>query len=123
MPLNPTENYLRDRRDHVLLNFAGALGTTTRYLTGAGNYVGDGYPMPAPGKAVRLFVYDGANVRTTTLPTSFNQGDRLCLLAQYDAPWFQVTLRINNQDTGTYVNQVAANSNVQASLLVQLAVY
>ncbi len=123
MPLNPTENYLRDRRDHVMINFAGSVSTTDRYLTGPGNYAGDGYPMPAPGKIVRLYVYDGTNTRSSTIESTFNAGDRLSLYAEYDPIWYQVTVQINGVNSGSYCGLLAANSTMRASLLVRLDIY
>lgn len=123
MPLNPTENYLRDRQDRTLINFAGAVGTTDRYLYGPGNYAGDGYPMPAPGKIERMYCYDGTNLRTSTVQSSFDAGDRLSVLAEYDAPWFQVTVQINGVNSGTYCNQVLGNTTLRVSVLVRLDVY
>jgi hypothetical protein len=123
MPLNDTENYLRSRQDHVMINFAATLGTTSAYLTGPGNYAGDGYPMPAPGKAVRLSVWDGGALRTTTVATSFNSGDRLSLYAQYDSPYFQVNLRVNGINAATYCTQVACSATLRASLLVRQDIY
>jgi len=123
MPLNATETLLRERRDRVMINFAGALTTTDRYLTGPGNYAGDGYPMPAPGKILRLYVYDGTNVRTTDVESNFNAGDRLSLFADYDAPYFAVWVHINGSNSSTVASLVLANSTLRASLLIRLDVY
>jgi hypothetical protein len=123
MPLNPTENYLRDRRNCTLLNFADAVTTSSRYLKGAGGYAGDGYSMPAPGKVLRLYVYDGTNVRTSTVESSFDAGDRLSVMAEYDQPWFDVFVRVNGNNSSTYSDQVQPNSTLRASVLVRLDVY
>ena len=123
MPLNSTENYLKDRQNHVLINFAGVVGTSSLYLPGPGNYAGDGYPMPSPGKAVRLYVWDGNNLHTTTAQSTFNVGDRLSLYALFDTPYFQVNLMINGNYAATYCTQVGANTTLRASLLVRLDVY
>ncbi len=123
MPLNPTENYLRDRRDHTVLNFADGVQTTTRYLPGPGNSGNNGYPMPAPGKIVRLYTWDGTNTRISTTQSSFNAGDRIALEALYIAPYFQINVKINGADSGTYVTQVAANATISASVLIRLDIY
>ena len=123
MPLNSTENYLRNRQQCVLLNFSGAVTTSDRYLSGAGGTAGDGFPMPAPGKILRLQVYDGSNVSSTTLQTSFEAEDRVSIFAEFDAPWFQVTVRINGVDTTTYCSQVATYTTLYASVLTRLDVY
>ena len=123
MPLNPTENYLRDRRDHVLINFQGTVTTSDRYLNGPCGYAGDGYPMPAPGKVIRLYVYDGSYTRVSAVASAFSAGDRLSVLAEYDAPWFQDTVQINGVNSNTYVNQVSANSTHRVSVFVRLDVY
>ena len=123
MPLNPTENYLRDRRDCSLMNFADSVATSDRYLKGPGGYSGDGYPMPAPGKVLRLYVWDDNSLRTSTVQSSFNAGDRISVIAEYDSPWFQVTVRINGANSNTYCNQVMPNSTLRASVLIRLDVY
>jgi len=123
MPLNPTENLLRERRDRALINFQGAVTTNDRYLTGPGGYSGDGYPMPAPGKILRLYVYDGTYTRSSTVESSFNAGDRLCLLALYDAPWFSVFVQINGVNSATYTTQSLSGATLRASLLLRLDVY
>lgn len=123
MPLNQTENYLRDRKNCTLMNFAEAVTTVNRYLKGAGGYAGDGYPMPAPGKVLRIYCYDGTNTRTDDTESSFNAGDRIAVEAQYDAPYFQVTVMINGVSSNSYCNLVAANSTLRVSLLLRLDVY
>ena len=123
MPLNATETLLRERRDRALINFQGAVTTSDRYLTGPGGYTGDGYPMPAPGKILRLYVYDGTSVHTTNIESSFNAGDRLSLFAQYDQPYFAVWAHINGSNSSTVCSLVLANSTLRASLLVRLDVY
>ncbi len=123
MSLNPTVNYLRQRRHCIMMNFVDAVGTTDRYLKGPGGYAGDGYPMPAPGKILRFNVWDGYNLITSTTETSFDAGDRISVIAQYDSPWFMVTVRINGGNTNTYCTQVAANTTLRTSLLVRLDVY
>jgi hypothetical protein len=123
MPLNATENYLKDRQDRVLINFAGTVVYASLYLTGPGGFAGDGYPMPAPGKVERLYVWDGVQLHSTTTQTNFNAGDRLSLYALYGAPYFQVTLRVNGVYGATYCTQVGSNTALQASLLVRLDVY
>ena len=123
MPLNTTETYLRDRQNQMLMNFAATVNSASMYLTGPGGYAGDGYPMPAPGRAVRLYVWDGTNLRSTTVPSSFNAGDRLSLYALFDSPYFQVGLKINGDWAATYCSQVAPNSTLRASLLLRLDVY
>jgi hypothetical protein len=123
MPLNATENYLKDRQDHVLINFAGNVGTTSKYLTGPGNYAGDGYPMPAPGKAVRLYVWDGTNLKINGVMSNFNSGDRLSVYALYDAPYFQVYVMINGNYSATSCSPVNPTSSLQVSLLVKLDIY
>ncbi len=123
MPLNATETLLRERRDRMMINFAGAVVTSDRYLTGPGNYAGDGYPMPAPGKILRLYVYDGTNVRTTDVESSFNAGDRLSLLAHYDQPYFAVWAQINGSNSNTVASLLLTNCTMRASLLVRLDVY
>lgn len=123
MPLNATETLLRERRDRTLINFSGTLTTSDRYLSGPGGYAGDGYPLPAPGKILRLYVYDGTYTRTATLESSFNAGDRIAVFAQYDQPWFIVYVQINGVNMSTYCTQVLANSTLRASVLAKLDVY
>ena len=123
MPLNTTENYLRDRKHVTLINFAEDVTTTSRYLKGPGGYAGDGYPMPAPGKVLRLYVYDGTNVHSSSVESSFDAGERLSVIAEYDQPWFDVIVRINGVNSNTYCNQVLANTMLWASVLVRLDVY
>jgi hypothetical protein len=123
MPLNATENYLRNRQDHVMINFAGTVATSSTYLSGPGGAPGDGYPVPAPGKVVRMYTWDGANLRTTTIQTSLNAGDRLSVYALYDSPYFLLTLRVNGSDSGTYCTQVSSNATLRVSLLVRQDIY
>lgn len=123
MPLNATENYLRDRRDNMMINFSGAVTTSSKYLSGPGGSSGDGYPMTAPGKALRLFVWDGNSLRQSANETAVAAGDRLSLYATFDSPYFQVTLRVNGSDTMTYCTMVSANATLYASLLVRQDVY
>ncbi|RJP74575.1 MAG: hypothetical protein C4524_12775 [Candidatus Zixiibacteriota bacterium] len=123
MPLNATENYLRDRKDHVLINFAGQPTAGGQYLAGPGGYAGDGYPQPAPGQVVRLYVWDGSSLRTSAAASSFEAGDRLSVQVQADPPWYQVMLRINGADSGTYCNLVLTGAWLQVSALVRLDIY
>ena len=123
MPLNPTENYLRERRDCTLMNFSEAVSTSDRYLKGPGGYAGDGYPMPAPGKVLRLYVYDGVALRTSTEESSFAAGDRISVYAQYNAPWFLVFVRINGSNSSTFCSQVQPSATLRASVLLRLDVY
>jgi hypothetical protein len=123
MPLNATETLLRERRDRALINFQGAVTSSDRYLTGPGGYAGDGYPMPAPGKILRLYVYDGTNVQTTDVESSFNAGDRLSLLAHYDQPYFAVWAQINGSNSNTVCSLVLPGTTLRASLLIRLDVY
>jgi hypothetical protein len=123
MPLNPTENYLRDRKDHVLINFAGLPEGSGVYLTGPGGYAGDGYPMPAPGQVLRLYVWDGAALRTCATATSFDAGDRLSVQVQDDQPWYQAMLQINGEDSQTHCAQVQTGSWLCASALLRLDIY
>ncbi len=123
MPLNSTENYLRDRQKCVLLSFADAVATSDRYLKGSGGAAGDGYPLPAPGKILRLYVYDDSSMHSSVVESSFNAGDRLSVYADYESPWFQVNVRINGVNSDTYCSQVSANSTLKVSVLVRLDVY
>ena len=123
MPLNPTENYLHDRKHVTLMNFAEDVTTTSRYLKGSGGYAGDGYSMPAPGKVLRLYVYDGTGVRTSAVESTFAAGDRISVIAEYDQPWFDVSVRINGNNSSTFCDQVQANSTLRVSVLVRLDVY
>ncbi len=123
MPLNPTENYLRDRQKGILLNFAETVVTSDLYLKGAGGYAGDGYPMPGPGKILRLYVYDGSVTRNSSGESSFNAGDRIAVKAEYQSPWFQVAVQINGANSSTYCSQVAANATLRVSVLIKLDVY
>ena len=75
--LRSTENYLRDRQDHVMINFGGSVGNASKYLNGPGGASGDGYPMTAPGKVVRLHVWDGTALHTSANAAVINSGDRL----------------------------------------------
>ena len=123
MPLNPTENYLRDRQKCIQMNFVDTVATSDRYLKGPGGYGGDGYPMPSSGKILRLYCYDGTNVRTDATESSFNAGDRISVLAQYDQPYFQVTVMINGNPSNSYCNLVLANATLRVSVLLRLDVY
>ncbi|TKJ41040.1 hypothetical protein CEE37_05075 [candidate division LCP-89 bacterium B3_LCP] len=123
MPLNPTENYLRERRNCTLMNFAEVVTTNNRYLKGPGGYSGDGYPMPAPGKILRLKVYDDTSVQSSSAESSFNAGDRISVIAEYDQPWFDVTVQINGVNSATYCNMVQVNCTLRASVLLRLDVY
>ena len=123
MPLNSTENHLRHRRNCTLMNFVDTITTVDRYLKGPGNYGGDGYPMPAPGKILRIYVYDGTSVHVSEAESSFNAEDRLSVKAEYDQPWFQVTVQINGENSNSYCSLVLPNSTLRASVLVRLDVY
>ena len=123
MPLNATENYLRNRQQCVLMNFSGAVATSDCYLAGAGGVAGDGFPMPAPGKVLRLYVFDGVNISATSVQTSFDADDRISIHALFESPWYQITLRVNGQNTSTYCSQVSANATLYVSVLVRLDVY
>ncbi|MCX6640272.1 MAG: hypothetical protein NTW14_07285 [bacterium] len=123
MPLNPTENYLRERRDRMMINFQETVTTANTYLKGPGGYAGDGYPMPAPGKILRLYTWDGLNIRSSITPISFNAGDRISVYATYDVPYMLITVRINGVASGSYCNLVLANTTILASALLRLDVY
>jgi hypothetical protein len=123
MPLNATENYLKDRQQCVLMNFSGTVTTSDTYLAGAGGIAGDGFPMPAPGKILRLYVFDGTNISLTTIQTSFDAEDRVSVYAEFESPWYQVTVRVNGVNTSTYCSQVAANATLYVSVLARLDVY
>ena len=123
MPLNPTENYLRDRQKCVQMNFVDTVATSDRYLKGPGGYAGDGYPMPASGRILRVYCYDGTNIRTDATETSFNAGDRISVQAIYDQPYFQVTVMINGNASSSYCSQVLANATLRVSVLLRLDVY
>jgi hypothetical protein len=123
MPLNATENYLRNRQDHVMINFGGAVGTTSTYLSGPAGCPGDGYPVPAPGKVIRMYTWDGSALHTSVIQTNLNAGDRLSVYALYDSPYFQVNLRVNGSDAGPYCTQVSCNATLRVSLLVRQDIY
>jgi len=123
MSLNTTENYLRARQKNVLMNFTDSVGTSDRYLKGPGGLAADGYPMPAPGKIQRISVYDGVNTTTGDTETTFDADDRISVIAIYESPFFQVTVRKNGVNTSSYVSQIGANTTLIASVLVRLDVY
>ncbi len=105
------------------MNFAENVGTSDRYLKGAGGIAGDGYPMPAPGKIMRLYVYDGNSVRTSTVESSFDAGDRISVKAEYESPWMQVAVQIDGSNSSSYCSQVASNATLLVSVLLRLDVY
>ncbi|MBU0518825.1 hypothetical protein KKA00_00160 [bacterium] len=123
MPLNTTENYLRARQKTTMMNFTDSVATADRYLKGPGGLAGDGYPLPAPGKIQLISVYDGVNTLSDNTETSFDAGDRISVIAIYEAPYFQVTVRINGSNSSTYVSLIGANTTLAVSVMLRLDVY
>lgn len=119
MPLNAVENWLRERRQVIQMNFSEPVATADRYMHGPGNFQGDGYPFPRSGKVISLDVYDGTSVRSSDIASPFDEGDRISVVATYDQPWFQVTVMKNGVATGTYANQCLSNTTLIATVHIR----
>jgi hypothetical protein len=120
LTINNTLNQLLAKRTPLLLNFSTTVTTASTEFKCAGGETGEGVPIPAGGKAVGLQVWDGTNLRSSTLEVDVAEGDRLNLYAQYGTTDFTVTLRINGVDTTLSAGAVSANAELTASLLIIL---
>ena len=122
MSINPTLNYLLARQHASLLAFSGSFTTNDGYLNCAGGVAGDGLPMPYDGQAMMLQVWDGSNVHEQALGVDFSQSDRISAYADYNSGsgTYTVYVRKNGVNTGLYLQNVAANTDLQAVVLVKL---
>ncbi len=120
MSINLTSTFLAAKRSANLVMFSRTVGTTSTPLNGPGGSTACGYPMPLNGRALKLSVYDGSMVRTTTYTIELSVGDRISLYATYINPTFTVSLVLNDGETLLHVTGCAANSVLQATVLLQL---
>ena len=120
MSINLTSAYLLARRSTVLMMFSKTVGITSTGLNGPGGSSVCGYPLPANGRALKLSVFDGSTIRNFSHTIELDEGDRISVYATYVDPTFVVSMILNDGDTILQVSGCAANSVLQATLMIQL---
>lgn len=118
--MKANECYLLTKKNRVLLNFGRTLTTMTVNLFSAGQLSTVGVPIPLNGSVKALCVFDGVNAYLATGAKSVNAQDRISVRAVYQAPYYTVVVRVNDSDTSLMVSQVSANSDVSATVLLEL---
>lgn len=120
MSINPTLNYLKSEQSLVVLCFADMVTTSDKYIRGAGNISGDGYPMPIAGKIEGILIYDGSNVTHGSGEIKFDAEDRLSVYAVHDLSEFTVYVRKNGINTAVSAGGLPENANYFVTVTVRL---
>lgn len=120
MSLNPTLNYLLEKFSVSVMPFGAALTTESKYLGGAGDCAGDGFPLPLGGEILGMRVWDGINDQEKLSTLSVNAGNRVSVFAQHTGTDYVLTLRIDDADTAITISGVKDNATIFASVLLNL---
>lgn len=120
MSLNPTLNYLLEKLSVSVMTFGAALTTESRYLAGAGDGAGDGFPLPLGGEILGMRVWDGSNGSEKLSSVSVSAGNRVSVFAQHTGTDYVLTLRINDVDTSITISGVKDNTTIFACVLLSL---
>lgn len=119
--MNANECYLHTKKSRCILNFGRTLTISSVYLYSAGQMTATGVIVPRNATLMGLAVYDGSQSQATTehfIPMS--AGDRIGVRAVYDNPTFTLIVQVNGANTEIQLSEVLANSDVTASVLIEL---
>ena len=123
--LNSTLNYAKHFVEKTIcLNFGATVATSSKYLAGAGNLSGDGYPIPYDGKMIAFAAFDTVNTRLNTAPAgnvTFNAGDTISMYANWVGAVFTISVYKNGAILGTsFLTPLGGVTDIFGTVILQI---
>jgi hypothetical protein len=121
MSLNISGVFLESKVTPFLIHFSKTVATTSVLMDGPTGSVANGFPILNEAKVVKMSVYDGVVLSSSSGSVSLSSGDRISVNATYQGNnLFTANFRVNGANSSLQIADLPANTPLVAAVKMLL---